>query len=51
MPEMICDICKKTLHPLDAHMGYIDGKLVCVHIDCWNKYYAKEIEIEKARTC
>lgn len=33
---MICDLCGKDLHPLDAHMGYVNGKLMTVHIDCWN---------------
>ena len=38
---MTCDLCGKDLHPLDAHMGYINGKLMTVHIDCWN------VEIDK----
>ena len=44
---MKCDLCNKLLYPLDAHMGYIKNKLVCVHTDCWNQYYVKEIEEEK----
>ncbi len=45
---MICDLCNTTLHPLNAHTGRDkDGNLITTHIDCWNKYYAKEIEIEK----
>ena len=40
---MICDLCHVKLHPLDAHMGRLKGKLVCSHIDCWNK----AVEIEK----
>lgn len=35
---MVCDICNGKLHPLDAHMGKIDGKLITAHIDCWNEY-------------
>lgn len=34
---MICDLCNEKLHPLDAHMGKINGKLITAHIDCWNK--------------
>lgn len=48
--EMFCDLCSKSLHPLDAHMGYIDKKLSCTHIKCWNEYYKEEIEKEKATT-
>lgn len=44
---MECPLCKKELHPLDAHFGRIDGLLDAYHIDCWNNYYAKEIEEEK----
>lgn len=39
--EMICDICKKVVKPLDAHMGKLDGKLITTHIDCWNKEVSK----------
>lgn len=35
---MKCDVCRKDLLPLDAHMGMMNKKLVCVHIDCWNKH-------------
>jgi predicted DNA-binding protein len=44
---MVCDLCGKELHPLDAHTGYIDNKLSCTHIDCWNKHFEKEIAAEK----
>jgi hypothetical protein len=44
---MTCDLCGKELSPLDAHMGYIDKKLSCTHIDCWNKHFAKEIALEQ----
>ena len=47
---MICDICNKELRPLDAHTGYIDGKLSTTHIDCWNKHFEKEIKAEKKST-
>lgn len=40
----VCDICNEKLHPLDAHMGRIKGKLTTAHIDCWNEYMAKAIE-------
>lgn len=35
--NMACDICKEIVHPLDAHMGKIEGNLITAHIDCWNK--------------
>lgn len=35
--NMVCDICKEIVHPLDAHMGEIEGQLITAHIDCWNK--------------
>lgn len=35
--EMICDLCGKNLHPLDAHFGKLEDKLTTAHIDCWNK--------------
>jgi|GEM_PF-7050646 len=45
---MICDLCNKKLHPLDAHMGPDrDGNLMTTHIDCWNEYYKEEIELER----
>jgi RNase P subunit RPR2 len=34
---MICDLCHKKLHPLDAHMIRINGKLDVAHIDCCNE--------------
>jgi hypothetical protein len=34
---MQCDICNKKLHPLDAHMGRLNGKLITAHIECWNE--------------
>jgi hypothetical protein len=38
-PEpMICGICNTDVEPLDAHMGYIEGKLDVYHIDCWNSH-------------
>lgn len=48
MKEMTCDLCNKYLHPLDAHMGYIDNKLSTTHIDCWNEHFKKEIKEEKS---
>lgn len=45
---MICGLCNKELHPLDAHFGRINGLLDAFHIDCWNEHFAKEIEEEKA---
>lgn len=41
---MICDICEKPVHPLDAHFGRLKGKLITAHIDCWNKSI-EDIEI------
>jgi hypothetical protein len=35
---MICRICRKEVHPLDAHMGRIYGELDVCHIDCWNEH-------------
>jgi hypothetical protein len=46
---MVCDLCNKELHPLDAHTGYIDNKLSCTHIECWNKHFEKEIAAEKQK--
>jgi len=38
-PEPImCDLCGREVHPLDAHMGRINDKLGTAHIDCWNEY-------------
>lgn len=34
---MICALCHKKLHPLDAHMIRINGKLDVAHIDCCNE--------------
>lgn len=34
---MVCDLCHKKLHPLDAHCGRIREKFITTHIDCWNK--------------
>ncbi|WP_039245721.1 hypothetical protein [Clostridium novyi] len=34
---MVCEICGKPVHPLDAHMGKFKGELITTHIDCWNK--------------
>lgn len=34
---MVCDLCHKKLHPLDAHFGSLREKLTTAHIDCWNK--------------
>lgn len=39
---MICALCHKKLHPLDAHMGRINSELIVAHIDCWNKRIADE---------
>lgn len=44
--EMICDICKKVVKPLDAHMGKLDGKLITAHIDCWNIKIKETREVE-----
>jgi len=32
----ICDLCHKKLHPLDAHVGKLNNKLIAAHIDCFN---------------
>ena len=45
---MNCELCVRKLHPLDSHVGYIEGVLVCVHIECWNEYYKDEIAKEKS---
>lgn len=34
---MVCDLCHKKLHPLDAHCGRIREKFNTAHIDCWTK--------------
>lgn len=44
---MLCGICEKEVHPLDAHMGRINDKLDVFHIDCWNEFYKDEIQREK----
>lgn len=33
---MVCDLCGEELHPLDAHMGRMEGELITAHIECWN---------------
>ena len=40
--EMKCGICKETVHPLDAHMGRINGQLDVFHIDCWNRHLTEQ---------
>ena len=46
---MSCGLCNQEVHPLDAHMGRISGKLDVFHIDCWNEFYKEEIEKEQPR--
>lgn len=48
MDDMICGICGEEVHPLDAHMGYINGILDVYHIDCRNRHY-KEANHDQAR--
>lgn len=43
--EMICDICRKVVKPLDSHMGNLKGKLITTHINCWSKEINKEVSI------
>lgn len=38
---MKCGICGTEVHPLNAHMDRIDGKLDVYHIDCWNAYNSR----------
>jgi len=40
---MICDLCNKTLEPLDANMKRHKGKLTTAHIKCW-KVLEREVE-------
>lgn len=49
--SMLCGLCEKKVHPLDAHMGRINGKLDVFHIDCWNEFYKDEIPREKDGQC
>lgn len=39
---MLCGLCKNEVHPLDAHMGRINGKLDVFHIDCWNDHFGNQ---------
>lgn len=48
--EMECGLCKTEVHPLDAHMGRLNGQLMVFHIDCWNKHLVDSTK-EKAETC
>ena len=43
--KMICGICNKEVHPLDAHMGRCNNELIVAHIDCWNKQILPLIEL------
>jgi hypothetical protein len=38
-PYMYCDLCKRVLHPLNAHFGRLKKgeELITAHIKCWNK--------------
>ena len=40
--QMLCGLCKKEVHPLDAHTGRINGKLDVSHIGCWNEYHKRQ---------
>ena len=44
---MHCGLCKRLVHPLDAHMGRINGVLDVFHIECWNEFYKDEIKKEE----
>ena len=41
---MLCDLCNKELHPLDAHMGRLGVELITTHIVCWNREIDKQNE-------
>jgi hypothetical protein len=42
---MLCGLCKEEVRPLDAHTGYVNGKLGTFHIDCWNGYNKRQQEL------
>ena len=48
---MQCGLCNEKVEPLDAHMGYIDGKFDVFHIDCWNNHLHLEKINEVAAIC
>ena len=48
---MICDLCGKKLHPLDANFGRLKGKLITAHIECWNKEVDSIINQMKGEEC